>query len=431
MTASLADPLSATELAAIRADFPVLSRRVRDGVPLVYLDTGATSQRPLVVLDTMRDFSTNHNAAVHRGAHALAEEATVAFEGARRTVAEFFGVRPGEIVFTSGTTGAINMLTMSLSNASRGSGGAMARRMSIQPGDRIVVTQAEHHSNLVPWQQLAARTDAELTWIRVDDDGRLRLDDLEDAVNARTKIVAFTHASNVTGAVTDVPVVVAAAHAVGAYTVLDAAQTAGHLPVDLRDLDVDFAAMSGHKTLGPNGIGALYGKSDLLEALPPGFTGGSMVEIVTMTEATFLPPPSRFEAGTQAVTEAIGWAAALGYLSEVGMDRVAAHEAELTERMLSGIGGIDGIRVLGPTSVYDRLGNVAVDIDGVHPHDAGQYLDSLGYAVRVGHHCAQPVHRALGTHSSTRASLGLYNTADEVDGYVEALSHVREYFGVA
>ncbi|MDR0593138.1 MAG: SufS family cysteine desulfurase [Bifidobacteriaceae bacterium] len=427
MTASPA--LSDQELAAIRSDFPVLGRRGEDGRPLVYLDSGATSQRPRVVMDAMRDFAENHNAAVHRGAHTLAGEATEAFEDARAAVARFVGASPGELVFASGTTGAMNLLTAALGAASEGRGQGLGRRFAILPGERIVVTQAEHHSNLVPWQELAARTGAELAWLRVGADGRLRLDDLPAVINSRTRLLAFTHASNVTGAITDVGAVVAAARQIGALTVLDAAQSAPHLAVDLAALGVDFAAFSAHKMLGPNGIGALYGRAELLEALPPGFTGGSMVEIVTMREATFLPPPNRFEAGTQAVTEAIGWAAAVGYLAHLGMGRVEAHERALTARLLSGLAELPGVRVLGPAEAAGRLGAVSVDLDGVHPHDAGQYLDAQGIAVRVGHHCAQPVHRALGVHSSTRASLGLYNTAAEVDRFVAALGQVRDYFG--
>ncbi|MDR1187462.1 MAG: SufS family cysteine desulfurase [Bifidobacteriaceae bacterium] len=427
MTVSSA--LSEPELAAIRADFPILGRRLEGGHKLVYLDSGATSQRPRVVLDAMRDYSENHNASVHRGAHTLAAEATDAFEDARARIAAFVGASPAELIFASGTTGAINLLTASLGAASSGRGPGLGRRFAILPGDRLVVTQAEHHSNLVPWQELAARTGAELAWVRVGADGRLRLDDLPDVLTPRTRLLAFTHASNVTGAVTDVAAMVGAARRVGALTVLDAAQSAPHLALDLPGLGVDFAAFSAHKMLGPNGIGALYGRLELLEALPPGFTGGSMVEIVTMREATFLPPPNRFEAGTQAVTEAVGWAAAVGYLADLGMDRVAAHEHELTVRLLEGVAELEGVRVLGPVDPVDRLGAVAVDVEGVHAHDVGQYLDAQGIAIRVGHHCAQPVHRALGVHASTRASVGLYNTADEVDQFVQALSQVRGYFG--
>jgi cysteine desulfurase/selenocysteine lyase len=293
-----------------------------------------------------------------------------------------------------------------------------------------LVTKAEHHANLVPWQRLAARTGAELVWVPVRPDGRLDLDASETLVTERTRVVAFTHASNVTGAVTDVARLVAPARAVGALIVLDAAQSAPHLPVDFRSLGVDVAAVSAHKMLGPNAIGALLARPEVLDALPPVTTGGSMVEIVTMTEATFAPPPARFEAGTGPITEAVGWAAALDYLSHLGMDRVAERETELTARLLAGVASVPGVRVLGPSDAADRVGAVALEIAGVHPHDAGQYLDDLGFAVRVGHHCAQPVHRALGVTASVRASLGIYTAEAEVDGFVAALGGVREFFGV-
>jgi cysteine desulfurase/selenocysteine lyase len=435
MTATLPKPFSAQELGAIRAGFPELSRSVRGDTPLVYLDSAATSQRLLAGMDAQRDFAVNHNAAVHRGAHALAEEATVRYESARAAIAGFLGVGRDELVFTAGTTAAINLLTWALSNASAGigtgHGGAADRRFALGPDDRIVVTQAEHHSNLVPWQHLAARTGAELAWLEVTPEGRLDLSQLPGVVNRATKVVAFTHASNVTGAVTDVPAMVAAARKVGALTVLDAAQTAPHGPLDLASLGVDFAALSAHKMYGPTGVGALYGRFDLLADLPPGATGGSTVEIVTMERATFLPPPNRFEPGTQAVTEVIGWAAVLKWLAALGMDRVAAHEAKLTARLLEGMARLDGIRVLGPTTPSNRLGTVAFAVDGVHPHDAGQYIDSAGIAVRVGHHCAQPVHRALGVNASTRASVGVYNTDGEIDHFLEVLGQVRPYFGAS
>ncbi|MDR1294159.1 MAG: SufS family cysteine desulfurase [Bifidobacteriaceae bacterium] len=425
-----AEPITAREVDRIRRDFPILERRVRSGRRLVYLDTAATAQRPVCVSAAMTSFSSASYGAVHRGAHRLAEEATDAFEEARTRVARFFGVAGDEIVFTSGTTAALNLVAFALAEIAAGPATGSAVPV-IRPGDRILLTEAEHHANLVPWQRLARRTGADLAWIRLGPDGRLGLDDLDTLVTPRTRVIAFTHASNVTGAITDVARLVAAARAVGAMTVLDAAQSAPHLPVDFRALGVDVAAVSAHKMLGPTGIGALYGRAEILDALPPVATGGSMVEIVTMTEATFQPPPARFEAGTQAVTEAVGWAAALDYLSHLGMDRVAAREATLTARLLAGVAGLDGVRVLGPDRAVARTGAVAVEIAGVHPHDAGQYLDDLGIAVRVGHHCAQPVHRALGVTASTRASLGVYTTEAEVDAFVEALGEVRAYFGAA
>ncbi|MCL2803144.1 MAG: SufS family cysteine desulfurase [Micrococcales bacterium] len=415
-----ADPLTGGEVEELRHLFPELSRSVRGGVRLIYLDSAATAQRVKTGLDAQHDFATSHNAAVHRATHAIAEEATLLYEAARAQTAAFFGVRDNEIIFTAGTTAAINLLAWSLNASSR-----------VGQGDRIVVTQAEHHSNLVPWQRLAAMTGAELAYLPVGPDGRIDISGLDQIVTERTKVVAFGHASNVTGAVADVAPITAAAQAVGAFTVLDAAQTAPHQPVDLAALGVDFAAVSSHKMYGPMAIGALYGRYELLEALTPGAFGGSMVEIVTMREATFMPPPARFESGTPPVSAAIGWAAALKWLQSVGLDRIAARETELTRWLLDGLSLIDGIRVLGPTETSARIGVVSFEIAGVHPHDAGQYLDGEGVAVRVGHHCAQPLHRALGVTASTRASLGVYTTTEELDRCLEVLAQVRPYFGVA
>lgn len=418
-----------TELAAVRADFPILRRQVRADRPLVYLDSAATSQKPRCVLDAEREFYERSNAAVHRGAHRLAEEATEAYEDARAAVAGFVGADPGEIVWTKNATEALNLLAYAMSNASLGRGGAAARRFAVGEGDEIVVTEAEHHANLVPWQELCARTGARLRWLGVTDDGRIDLESL-DVITERTKVVAFTHASNVTGAVTPVTPVVARAREVGALTVLDACQSVPHLPVDLHALGVDFAAFSGHKMLGPTGIGALYGRGELLADLPPFLTGGSMVEVVTMASTTYAAPPQRFEAGTQMVAQTVGLQAAARYLGELGMDRVAAHEKELAAHLLTGMAEIPGVRVLGPTSTTERLAVVAFDVAGVHPHDVGQVLDDAGIAVRVGHHCAQPVHRRLGVPASARVSAAVYTTHDEVDAFLAALAGVRTFFGV-
>ncbi|WP_159622405.1 cysteine desulfurase [Ruania rhizosphaerae] len=419
--------LTATELAAVRADFPLLTRTVRDGRPLIYLDSAATSQKPECVIDAEQDFYLQRNAAVHRGAHALAEEATEAYEQARSAVAALVGADTDEIVWTKNATEGINLLTYAFSNASLGRGQAAAERYRLGPGDEIVVTEAEHHANLVPWQELCARTGATLRWLGMTDEGRINLDTL-DVITDRTRVVAFTHVSNVTGAISPVRDIVAAARAHGALVVLDACQSVPHLPVDLHALDVDFAVFSGHKMLGPTGIGALYGRRELLEALPPFGTGGSMVEVVTMTETTFAAPPQRFEAGTQMVAQTVGLHAAADYLSELGMDAVAAHEAELTAHLLSGIAQVDGVRVLGPTEPRERVGVVAFTVDGVHPHDVGQLLDDAGVAVRVGHHCAQPLHRRLGAPSSARASVGVHTTTAELDTFCDALSRVRDFF---
>ncbi|WP_033325244.1 cysteine desulfurase [Promicromonospora sukumoe] len=420
--------LSTTELAAVRADFPLLERTVRGGQPLVYLDSAATSQKPQVVLDTEVDFYEQRNAAVHRGAHQLAEEATEAFEQARASVAAFVGADEGEIVWQPGATAAINVVAYAFSNATLGRGGEAAARFRLAPGDEIVVTEAEHHANLVPWQELAARTGAVLRWIPVGDDGRLDLTTLDEVVTERTKVLAFGHVSNVTGAIAPVATLVAAAKRVGALTVLDACQSVPNMPVDLHALDVDFAAFSGHKMLGPTGVGALYGRRELLEAMPPTVTGGSMVEVVTMETTTYAPPPQRFEAGTQMVAQAVGMGCAAQYLDELGMAGVARHETELAAEMLK-IVDIPGVRVIGPLDTADRLAVVSFVVDGVHAHDVGQVLDDKGIAVRVGHHCAQPLHRRFGVAATARASASVYTTVEEVVAFREALAGVRAFFG--
>ncbi|MFC5059030.1 cysteine desulfurase [Saccharothrix xinjiangensis] len=416
------------DVATVRADFPILGRTVREGKRLVYLDSGATSQRPRQVLDAERAFLETANAAVHRGAHQLAEEATDAYEAARQKIANFVGVDYGEVVFTKNATEGVNLVAYAMGNAA--TAGPEAERFRLGPGDEIVVTEMEHHANLVPWQQLAARTGAELRWFGVTDEGRLDLSGIDDLVTERTKVVAFTHQSNVLGTVNPVRVLVDAARRVGALTVLDACQSVPHGPVDLHALGVDFAVFSGHKMLGPSGIGVLYGRRELLEALPPFLTGGSMIEMVHMARSTFAPPPARFEAGVPMTSQAIALGAAVDYLTAIGMDRVAAHEHQLTEAALKGLAGIPGVRVVGPLGTEDRGGAVSFVVDGVHAHDAGQVLDSLGVAVRVGHHCAWPLHRRMDAAATVRASFYLYNTLDEVDALVDAVREAQKFFGV-
>ena len=417
------------EVSGIRADFPILGREV-NGHPFAYLDSAATSQNPSVVLDAERRFYEHDNAAVHRGAHSLAFEATEAFEAARATVASFVGAAPDEIVWTSNATEAINLLTFAFSNASIGLGAPASARFSLGVGDEIVVTELEHHANLIPWQQLAKRTGATLRFIPIRDDGQLDLSAAAEIIGPRTRILAVTHASNVTGVISPVTELVALVHRVGGLVVLDACQTAPHLPLDVDALDVDFAMFSGHKMLGPTGIGALYGRAELLADLPPFMTGGSMITTVTMTDAEFLPPPQRFEPGTQRVSQAVALAAAIEYLTAVGMDRIAAREAQLGTRLVAGLVGMPGIRLLGPAEGTERLGLASVVVDGVHAHDVGQYLDDAGIAVRVGHHCTQPLHRRFGISASTRASTYLYSTTEEVDRFLASLSEVRGFFGV-
>ncbi|WP_086842387.1 cysteine desulfurase [Amycolatopsis kentuckyensis] len=416
------------DVAALKADFPILSRTVRDGKPLVYLDSGATSQRPAAVLDAERHYVETSNAAVHRGAHQLSEEATDAYESARAKIAEFVGADPEELVFTKNATEGINLVAYSFGNAA--TAGPEAARFVVGPGDEIVVTEMEHHANLVPWQQLCQRTGATLKWFKVTPEGRLDLSDVDELITERTKVVAFAHQSNVLGTVNPVPLLVEKAKAVGAFTVLDACQSVPHFAVDFHALGVDFAAFSGHKMLGPSGIGVLYGRTELLSAMPPFLTGGSMIEMVRMEGSTFAPPPQRFEAGVPMTSQAIGLGAAVDYLSAIGMDRIAAHEHELAAAAIAGIGAIPGVRIIGPTDLKDRGATVSFVIDGVHPHDAGQVLDSLGIAVRVGHHCAWPLHRACHAQATVRASFYLYNDLSEVDALVAGVREAQKFFGV-
>lgn len=412
----------------IRNDFPILDQQV-NGHSLIYLDSGATSQNPLSVLEAEQEFYERRNAAVHRGAHLLAVDATDAYEDARAKVAAFIGARTNELVWTSNATEALNLLTYSFSNASLGRGGAEAKRFAVGPGDEILVTEMEHHANLIPWQELALRTGATLRYIPVDDDGALRLEEAARLIGPATRILAFTHASNVLGSLNPVPQLTALAREHGALVVLDACQSVPHMPVDVKALDVDFLVFSGHKMLGPTGIGALYGKAELLNAMPPFLTGGSMITAVTMSEAGYLPAPVRFEAGTQRISQAVALGAAVDYLSETGMERIARWEAELGERLVAGLTAIEGIKVLGPAAGTERIGLASFDVAGVHAHDVGQFLDDRGIAVRVGHHCAQPLHRRLGLTASSRASTYLYNTTDEVDAFLDAVGQIRGFFG--
>ena len=422
-------PLTEAEVERIRADFPALTAQV-NGEPLAYLDSGATAQRPQQVLDAEIDFLRHSNGAVHRGAHTLAGLATEAYEDARETVAAFVGVRADEIVWTSNATDALNLVAYGFAHATAGRGGPAAQRFALAAGDEIVITEAEHHANIVPWQEVAALTGATLRFVPVDDNGLWTAADAAAVINAKTRVVAFSHVSNVTGFVAPVEEIVALAHFVGALVVLDVCQSAPHRALDLTALDVDFAAFSGHKMLGPTGIGVLYGRAELLNALPPFRTGGSMIETVTMESSTFMPAPQRFEAGTQPVSQAIALAAAVRYLSAIGLDRIEAREEQVADRMLAGLAGIAGIRVIGPARGVARAGLASFDVDGVHAHDVGQYLDAQGIAVRVGHHCTQPLHRRLGLTATTRASAYVYTTDAEVDRFLAAVAEVRPYFGV-
>jgi cysteine desulfurase/selenocysteine lyase len=428
-TRETARPLTDAEVDRIRNDFPILGQHV-NGHLLNYLDSGATSQNPVSVMEAEQEFYEQRNSAVHRGAHTLAFGATETFEAARSTVAAFIGARPDEVVWTSNATEGVNLVAYSLSNASLGLGGEAARRFRLGAGDEIVVTEMEHHANLIPWQQLALRTGATLRYIPLQDDGTLDLAAASTVVGPRTRLLAFTHASNVVGTINPVAELVALARSVGALVLLDACQSVPHLPVDVAALDVDFAVFSGHKMLGPTGIGVLYGKASVLADMPPFLTGGSMITTVDMQTAEFMAPPQRFEAGTQPISQAIALAAAVDYLTETGMERIAAREAELGQRLVTGLTDIPGVRVLGPGVGVERIGLASFDLAGVHAHDVGQYLDEAGIAVRVGHHCAQPLHRRLGVTASTRASTYLYTTTDEVDQFLATLREVAPFFGV-
>ncbi|BBX16768.1 cysteine desulfurase [Mycolicibacterium duvalii] len=414
-----AQTLDIAGLARVRADFPILNRVMRGGKQLAYLDSGATSQKPLAVLDAERDFLTTSNGAVHRGAHQLMEEATDAYEQGREDIAAFVGADADELVFTKNATEAINLVAYVL--------GDRRFEHAVGPGDVIVTTELEHHANLVPWQELARRTGATLRWFGVTEDGRIDPDSLQ--LDERVKVVAFSHHSNVTGAVAPVADLVARAKSVGALTVLDACQSVPHQPVDFHGLDVDYAAFSGHKMLGPTGIGVLYARRALLAAMPPFLTGGSMIETVTMEASTYAPAPQRFEAGTPMTSQVVGLAAAARYLRAIGMAEVEQHEAELVQAALDGLATVAGVRIIGPTAMTDRGSPVSFVVDGVHAHDVGQVLDDEGVAVRVGHHCAWPLHRRFGIAATARASFAVYNTADEVDRLISGVRRAVEFFG--
>ncbi|NDZ95134.1 cysteine desulfurase [Streptomyces sp. SID6673] len=413
------------DVGRLRADFPILSRTVRDDKPLVYLDSGATSQRPVQVLDAERDFLTTHNAAVHRGAHQLAEEATDAYEGARASIADFVGATPETIVFTKNATEALNLVTYTLGDDRSA---AVLGGRPLGPGDTVVITELEHHANLVPWQELCRRTGATLKWFGVTDDGRIDLDSL--TLDETVKVVSFTHQSNVTGAVADVTEMVRRAREVGAVVVLDACQSVPHMAVDFAALGVDFAAFSGHKMFGPSGVGVLYGRAGLLDALPPFITGGSMIETVSMEVSTYAPSPQRFEAGVPMTSQVVGLGAAVDYLTALGMDAVAAHEHRLTAYALERLTAIDGLRIVGPTTSEQRGGAVSFLVDGLHAHDLGQILDDEGVAIRVGHHCAWPLHKRFGVAATARASFAAYNTLPEVDALADAIVKAQNFFGV-
>ena len=407
----------------IRKDFPIFERTIRDGKRLVYLDSGATAQKPWAVINAESDFYSKHNAAVHRGAHQLAEEATDAYEGARAIVAEFIGADENEIIFTKSATESINLLAYAMGNAERGN------RFALTSADSIVVTEMEHHANLIPWQQLAKRTGAKLSWFKVTEDSRLDLSNIDQIITSNTKIVAITHQSNVLGTINPLEAIVRRAHEVGAVVVLDACQSVPHMKVDVQELGVDFLAFSGHKAVGPTGVGVLWGKAELLDELPPFLTGGSMVTSVTMTDATWAQVPQKFEAGVPNMAQAVGLGAAFNYLSAIGMDAIRKHEISLTNYALKKMLAIPGIKIIGPQSNESRGATIAFTIQDIHPHDVGQFVDSQGVAVRTGHHCAWPLAKCMNVPATTRASFYLYNDEHDVDALVEAVVGAQKYFG--
>ena len=411
--------------AQIRKDFPIFERTVRDGKKLVYLDSGATSQKPLSVIEAEGEFYKLHNAAAHRGAHQLAEEATEAYESAREKTSKFIGSPGGasEIIFTKGATESLNLLAYAMGNAPAGN------RFALDAGDRIVVTEMEHHANLIPWQQLAERSGAELAWFSVTSEGRLDLSAINDVITANTKVVALTHQSNVLGTINPLEAIVAKAHEVGAVVVLDACQSAPHMAIDVKELGIDFFTFSGHKALGPTGIGILWGHLHLLDELPPFLYGGSMIEMVTMTDATWAAVPQKFEAGVPNMAQAVGLGAALNYLTDLGMDNVHSHEVALTGYLLDRMAAIEDLRIVGPTTNVARGAALSFTVADIHPHDLGQYLDSQGIAVRTGHHCAWPLAKSMGVPASTRASLYLYNDENDCDALIEGILGAQKYFG--
>ena len=408
---------------AIAKDFPILDRTIRDGKRLVYLDSGATSQKPNVVIDAESDFYRLHNAAVHRGAHQLAEEATDAYEGAREIVATFLNASVDEIIFTKSATESLNLISYAMGNAAPGN------RFHLTAGDSIVVTEMEHHANLIPWQQLAARTGATLKWFTVTDEGRLDLSQINSVIDETTKVVALTHQSNVLGTINPLDAITKRAHEVGAVVVLDACQSVPHMKTDVKALGIDFLAFSGHKAVGPTGVGIFWGRAELLAELPPFLTGGSMIENVTMESATWAPAPRKFEAGVPNMAQAVGLGAALTYLTGIGMERIHQHEIALTKYLLEGLSAISDLRIIGPKTTELRGGVVSFTLGDIHPHDLGQYLDSQGIAVRTGHHCAWPLTRKLGVPATTRASVYLYNTTDDLDALIAGVQGAQKYFG--
>ncbi|MCX4688333.1 cysteine desulfurase [Kitasatospora purpeofusca] len=407
---------------AIRKDFPVLQRVLHDGKPLVYLDNAATSQKPRQVLDALNAYYERHNANVHRGVHVLAEEATALYEGARDKVAAFVNAPSrNEVVFTKNASESLNLVANMLTWADE--------PYRVDAESEIVITEMEHHSNIVPWQLLSQRTGAKLKWFGLTDEGRLDLSNIDELITEKTKVVSFTLVSNLLGTVNPVEAIVRKAQSVGALVVIDASQAAPHMVLDVQALEADFVAFTGHKMLAPTGIGVLWGRQELLEDLPPFLGGGEMIETVTMGSSTYAPAPHKFEAGTPPIAQAVGLGAAVDYLTGIGMERIAAHEHAITEYALERLLEVPDLRIIGPRTAVDRGAAISFTLGDIHPHDVGQVLDEQGIAVRVGHHCARPVCLRYGIPATTRASFYLYSTPGEVDALVDGLHHVRNFFG--
>jgi cysteine desulfurase/selenocysteine lyase len=411
------------QLEVIRKDFPILERRLAGDLPLVYLDSANTSQKPQVVIDAMVDHLERHNANVARAMHQLGAESSAAFEEARDKVARFLNAPAREeVIFTKNATEGLNLVASTLAWA-RGD-------LAIGEGDRVVITEMEHHSNIVPWQLLTQRTGAELRWFGLTEDGQLDTSNIDELITEKTKVVSLTWVSNMLGTINPVAEIARRAHEVGAIVVVDASQAAPQLPVDVQAVDADFLVFTGHKVTGPTGIGVLWGKADLLGQLPPFMGGGEMIETVSMERSTYAGIPHRFEAGTPPIVEAVGLGTAVDYLTEIGLEDIHRHEQAVTGYLLEGLASIGGVRVMGPLDPALRGGAVAFEVDGVHPHDVAQLLDSRGIAVRAGHHCAKPAHKRFGVQSSTRASSYLYTTPAEIDALVEGIKYTQNYFKV-
>lgn len=422
-------------LDAIKADFPILNQKIHGDRSLVYLDSAATSQKPNAVIDAISDFYRSSNGGIHRGSHALAEKATSLFEDSRKNLAEFIGAKASEIIFTKNATESINLVAYAFLNATdKKARGAqldnVESRFVIQEGDEILISEMEHHANLVPWQELQQKTGVSLKFVPLTNEGYLDLENIDTLINERTKLVSLVHQSNILGTINQIEPIFKAAKAFGALTLLDACQSVPHMPVDVNHFEVDFLAFSGHKMLGPNGVGVLFVKEELLSHVPVFITGGSMIEVVHLESSTYSKGVARFEAGTQSAADVVGLSAAVDYLRKIGMSNIAEHGQTITKYALEQLQSIDGVEIIGPKTMKDRGSAISFVVDGIHPHDVGQFLDADGVAVRVGHHCAWPVCRRYSVPATTRASFYLYNDLDDVDAMVAAIKKSQKFFGV-